>query len=65
MIDLLGSNYTGLNTRAYDASGVQIFHQETLFIRNGPIAEIGLTYAINTNGKTRSRTDQSFGKEEF
>ncbi len=27
-LDILSSNVTGLNTRAYDASGTQIFYQE-------------------------------------
>ena len=65
VLDFLSSNNTGLNTRAYDSDGVQIFFQETEYIRQGPIAELTVAYAFNTNGKSRKKTESTFGKEQF
>jgi len=65
VLDFLSSNNTGLNTRAYDQSGVQIFYQETEYIRQGPIAELTVAYAFNTNGKSRKKAESTFGKEQF
>ena len=65
VLDFLGSNNTGLNTRAYDQDGVQIFYQETEYIRQGPIAELTVSYAFNTNGKSGRKSESLFGKEQF
>lgn len=65
VLDFLSSNNTGLNTRAYDASGVQIFFQETEYIRQGPIAELTVAYAFNSKGKSRKKAESTFGKEQF
>lgn len=65
VLDFLSSNNTGLNTRAYDMNGTQIFFQETEYLRQGPIAELTVSYAFNTNGKSGKRTESLFGKEQF
>lgn len=65
VLDFLSSNNTGLNTRAYNITGVQIFYQETEYIRQGPIAELSVSYAFNTNGKSRKKAESTFGKEQF
>ena len=63
--DLLGSNVQGLNTRAYDSEGVQIFYQEVQYNRYGPILELGLNYAFNSKGKSRKKPKSTFGDEQF
>lgn len=63
--DLFSSNLTGLNTRAYDENGTQIFYQEVEYDRNGPIVEFGVTYSLNLNGKSKKKADSVFGKEQF
>ncbi len=65
VLDFLSSNDTGLNTRAYDSNGVQIFFQETMYNRYGPIAELSVSYAFNSNGKQGKKGDSTFGKEQF
>ena len=65
VLDILSSNVKGLDTRAYDSLGEQIFYQETVYTRTGPIAEIGISYAFNTNGKSGKKAESSFGKSEF
>ena len=65
VLDIFSSNVQGLDTRAYDSSGRQIFYQETVYTRTGPIAELGISYAFNSNGKTGKKADSSFGKNEF
>jgi len=65
VLDILNSNVKGLDTRAYDSSGRQIFYQETVYTRTGPIAEIGISYAFNSNGKSGKKGESSFGKNEF
>jgi len=65
VLDFLSSNNMGLNTRAYNSEGVQIFYQETEYIRQGPIAELSLAYAFNTNGKSRKKMKSTFGDEQF
>jgi outer membrane receptor protein involved in Fe transport len=62
-IDLLGSNITGLNTRAFNESGVQIFYQETQYVRYGPIVEIQMNYNLNWNNKKMSGGE--YGNKEF
>jgi outer membrane receptor protein involved in Fe transport len=65
VLDIFSSNLRGLDTRAYDSSGRQIFYQETLYTRTGPIAELGISYAFNSNGKSGKKAESSFGKNEF
>ncbi|MEN8157794.1 MAG: outer membrane beta-barrel protein [Bacteroidota bacterium] len=65
VLDFLSSNNRGLNTRAYDGNGVQIFFQETQYIRQGPIAELGISYAFNSNGKPGKKRKTTFGDEQF
>jgi outer membrane receptor protein involved in Fe transport len=66
VLDLFSSNLEGLNTRAYDTNGSQIFYQEVEYDRYGPIVELGLSYALNMNGKSKKRaTESTFGKEQF
>jgi outer membrane receptor protein involved in Fe transport len=64
-IDILRSNVTGLNTRAFNESGIQIFYQEIEYDRYGPIAELNVSYAFNMGGKSGKKTESSFGKEQF
>jgi outer membrane receptor protein involved in Fe transport len=65
LLDILSSNNTGLNTRAYDSNGIQIFYQETEYIRQGPIAELSISYAFNANGKSGKKTRNTFRDEQF
>ena len=62
-IDLFGTNITNWSTRAYDSVGRQVFFQETDYTRYGPIAEIGITYAFNINGKSLKRSVSTFGED--
>ena len=64
-LDILGSNITGLNTRAYNAGGTQIFYQEIEYDRLGPILELNVSYASNMKGKSSKKIESSFGKEQF
>lgn len=64
-IDLLASNIQGLNTRAYNSEGVQIFYQEVQYNRYGPILEFGVNYALNMNGKSKKKDKRTFGDEQF
>lgn len=65
VLDFLSSNVTGLNTRAYDPDGIQIFYQETEYLRQGPIAELTVSYAFNSNGKSGKKVKSTFGEEQF
>ena len=65
VLDILGSNITGLNTRAFDSGGQQIFFQETEYLRFGPIAELGISYNLNMKGKQGNKADSEFGEKEF
>jgi len=65
VLDILKSNVTGLNTRAFDVSGTQIFYQEVEYDRFGPILEFGVSYSLNMNGKSGKKADSTFGKEQF
>jgi len=65
VLDLLSSNLTGLNTRAYQADGTQLFYQEVEYDRYGPIVELGVSYSLNLNGKSKKKADSLFGKEQF
>lgn len=56
-LDIFAQNDTGLDTNAFNASNQQIFYQETLYERNGPVFELGITYALNMNGKKKKAKD--------
>lgn len=62
-LDLLGSNQKALNTRVFNQEGVQIFYQETEYLRFGPIVELQANYSLNWKNK-KSR-ESEFGKKEF
>ena len=64
-LDILGSNNTGLNTHAYNSSGVQIFYQEIEYLRYGPIVELSISYALNMAGKSLKKANSAFGKDQF
>ncbi|MCK5101998.1 MAG: TonB-dependent receptor family protein, partial [Cyclobacteriaceae bacterium] len=64
-IDLLASNVQGLNTRAFNSEGVQIFYQEVQYNRYGPIVEVGVNYSINMYGKSKKKAKSTFGDEQF
>ncbi len=65
VLDFLSSNNTGLNTRAYNTEGIQIFYQGVEYIRQGPIAEFTIAYAFKSNGKSEKKASSTFGKEQF
>jgi outer membrane cobalamin receptor len=65
VLDIFSSNVRGLDTRAYDSLGEQVFYQKTVYTRQGLIAEIGISYAFNANGKSGKKAESSFGKSEF
>lgn len=65
VLDILSSNNTGLNTRAYDETGTQIFYQEVEYNRFGPIMEFSATYSFNRSGKSKKKAGSTFGKEQF
>lgn len=65
VLDFLSSNNTGLNTRAYNPEGVEIFYQGVEYIRQGPIAEFTVSYAFKSNGKSEKKATNTFGKEQF
>jgi outer membrane receptor protein involved in Fe transport len=64
-LDILRSNITGLNTRAFDKNGIQIFYQEIEYDRYGPIVELNISFAFNMKGKSGKKAESSFGKEQF
>jgi outer membrane receptor protein involved in Fe transport len=65
VLDILGTNVEGLDTRAFNATGAEIFYQETDYFRKGGIVEIGISYAFNNKGKSTTKADSTFGKEQF
>ncbi|MFC2113300.1 hypothetical protein ACFLTA_08535 [Bacteroidota bacterium] len=65
VLDFLNSNIEGLNTRAYDSDGTQIFFQETQYTRFGPIVKLAVSYSFNMNGKAGKKKESTFGKEQF
>jgi outer membrane receptor protein involved in Fe transport len=64
-LNILNSNTNGISARAYNSEGVQIFYQDTEFYWYGPVAELTVSYQFNWRNQTRSKTESSFGKEEF
>ena len=65
MFDLFSSNIEGLDTRAFNKQGKEIFYQTTDYYRNGGIVEIGITYSFNSKGKNGKKAESTFGKEQF
>jgi outer membrane receptor protein involved in Fe transport len=65
VLDFLSSNNTELNTRAYNSAGVEIFFQETEYIRQGPIAELTVSYAFNSREKSGKKAKSTFGEAQF
>ena len=65
MFDLFSSNIEGLDTRAFNKQGKEIFYQTTDYYRNGGIVEIGVTYSFNSKGKNGKKAESTFGKEQF
>ena len=55
-LDIFAQNDQGLDTNAYNAANDQIFYQETLYERMGPVFELGVTYSFNTKGKKKSKS---------
>lgn len=64
VLDMLDSNIQGLDTKAFNASGREIFYQETEYLRTGPIAELSVSYAFK-NGKSKSKAKKTYGDSEF
>lgn len=56
-LDVFAQNDTGLDTNAFNATNQQIFYQETLYERNGPVFELGVTYSFNMKGKKKKSKD--------
>jgi outer membrane cobalamin receptor len=65
VLDVLSSNIQGLNTRAFNENGEEVFYQETVYYRYGPIVEIGASFALNMNGNAKNKPKSSFGDKEF
>ena len=65
LLDVLGSNVTGLSTRAFDASGTQIFFQSTEYLRKAHIVELSASYSFNSKAKAKKSSSSTFGKEQF
>ncbi len=65
VLDILRSNVTALNTRAFDTAGTQIFFQEVEYDRYGPIVELTASYSFNVNGKSGKKSGSTFGAEQF
>lgn len=64
-LNVLDSNTNGISTRAYNSEKVQIFYQDTDFYWYGPVAELTVSYQFNWKNQSRTRTESSFGKDEF
>ncbi len=56
-LDIFSTNVEGLDTNAFNSDQEQIFYQETEYLRNGPIVELGITYSFNMNGKTKKEKE--------
>ncbi len=65
VLDILSSNVKGLDTRAFNSAGTEIFYQETEYTRTGPIVTVGVAYSLNVKGKSKKKAESSFGKKEF
>lgn len=58
-LDVFSQNNTGLDTNAFNRDGDQIFYQETQYLRNGPVFELGVSYAFNAKKKKKSKDFQA------
>ena len=56
-LDIFAQNDQGLDTNAFNATNNQIFYQETLYERMGPVFELGLTYSFNAKGNKKKSKD--------
>jgi hypothetical protein len=65
VLDLLSSNIEGLDTRAFNQQGKEIFYQTTDYYRKGGIIEIGMSYSFNSKAKNVKKADSTFGKDQF
>ncbi len=63
-LNLLSSNTRALSTRAYDATGIQIFYQDTEYFWYGPIVEMAISFDLNWKGQSK-KGGSEFGKNEF
>jgi len=61
-LDIFGTNFQGLDTNAFNREGEQIFYQETLYTRNGPIVEIGMNYTFKKSTKSKKSKEVSAEK---
>jgi len=64
-LDIFGSNIQGLDTNAFNSDGEQIFYQETSYVRNGPIVELGVSYALNMKGKKAKKAKAFEAEKHF
>lgn len=65
VLDILSSNIKGLDTRAFDEGGNELFYQATTYYRQGPIAQLNISYAFNKASKNTTKAKKTFGEEEF
>ena len=65
VLDVLGSNNSGLDTQAFNSDSQEIFYQETQYLRVGPIVEFGFSYALNKKKKKAAKAESTFGTKEF
>ena len=56
-LDIFSTNLEGLDTNAFNGAQEQIFYQETEYDRNGPIVELGVSYALNMKGKAKKKKE--------
>ncbi|WP_111707045.1 TonB-dependent receptor [Lutibacter citreus] len=63
-LDIFAQNDQGLDTNAYNQSNDQIFYQETLYERQGPIFELGVSYSFNAKGK-KNKSKSFEGDKHF
>lgn len=65
LADVLSSNIQGLDTRARNADGNELFYQRTTYYRQGPIFELNVSYALNKALKSKSSVNKTLGDQEF
>jgi hypothetical protein len=56
-LDIFSANIEGIDTNAFNSNQEQIFYQQTEYLRNGPIVELGISYSFNMNGKTEKKKE--------
>ena len=64
-LDILSSNLEGLDTKAFNKNGSEIFYQVTDYFRTGPIVELGISYSFNSKAKTPKVSESTIGKDQF